>query len=475
MVERRAKIVCTIGPVSRDCLGVLIEAGMDVARLNFSHGTHAEHARVIADLRRLSAQVGRPVAILQDLQGPKIRTGLHADGPVELVAGQSFVITTEEIPGDARRVSTTYEPLVRDVAEGDEILLSDGLLRLVVRGVRGADVECEVIDGGVLRERAGINLPGVELSVPSLTEKDREDLAFGIAQGVDFVALSFVRRAGDIAELQEILKGAEVTIGAVAKLEKPQALEDLDQILAVSDAVMVARGDLGVELSPEQVPSAQKRIIRAAIQAGKPVITATQMLESMIEHPRPTRAETSDVANAVLDGTDAVMLSGETAVGQYPVEVVRMMDRIVRQSERDLDFLPERRLNEDQRPLDFSDAIANAAGRVAVEIQAAAIVAFTQSGFTAQLISKYRPAHPVFALTPHDRVRSRLCLSWGVYPLRTDFVNDTDAMIGKIDAILRDAELVQMGDNLVFLAGMPPTQQGTTNLLRLHRVGTTLT
>lgn len=475
MVERRAKIVCTIGPVSRDCLGDLIEAGMDVARLNFSHGTHAEHARVIADLRRLSAQVGRPVAILQDLQGPKIRTGLHADGPVELVAGQSFVITTEEIPGDARRVSTTYEPLVRDVAEGDEILLSDGLLRLIVRGVRGADVECEVIDGGVLRERAGINLPGVELSVPSLTEKDRQDLAFGIAQGVDFVALSFVRRAGDIAELQEILKGAEVTIGAVAKLEKPQALEDLDQILAVSDAVMVARGDLGVELSPEQVPSAQKRIIRAAIQAGKPVITATQMLESMIEHPRPTRAETSDVANAVLDGTDAVMLSGETAVGQYPVEVVRMMDRIVRQSERDLDFLPERRLNEDQRPLDFSDAIANAAGRVAVEIQAAAIVAFTQSGFTAQLISKYRPAHPVFALTPHDRVRSRLCLSWGVYPLRTDFVNDTDAMIGKIDAILRDAELVQMGDNLVFLAGMPPTQQGTTNLLRLHRVGTTLT
>ena len=475
MVERRAKIVCTIGPVSRDCLGDLIEAGMDVARLNFSHGTHAEHARVIADLRRLSAQVGRPVAILQDLQGPKIRTGLHADGPIELVAGQSFVITTEEIPGDARRVSTTYELLVRDVAEGDEILLSDGLLRLVVRGVRGADVECEVIDGGVLRERAGINLPGVELSVPSLTEKDRKDLAFGIAQGVDFVALSFVRRAGDIAELQEMLKGAEVTIGTVAKLEKPQALEDLDQILAVSDAVMVVRGDLGVELSPEQVPSAQKRIIRAAIQAGKPVITATQMLESMIEHPRPTRAETSDVANAVLDGTDAVMLFGETAVGQYPVEVVRMMDRIVRQSERDLDFLPEWRLGEDQRPLDFSDAIANAAGRVAAETQAAAIVAFTQSGFTAQLISKYRPAHPVFALTPHDRVRSRLCLSWGVYPLRIDFVNDTDAMIGKIDAILRDVELVQVGDNLVFLAGMPPTQQGTTNLLRLHRVGTTLT
>lgn len=473
MPERRAKIVCTIGPASRDRLGELIEAGMNVARLNFSHGEHAEHAGVVADIRRLSKELGRPVAILQDLQGPKIRTGQHADGPVRLEAGQTFTITTEEVVGDAQRVSTTYEPLPRDVKEGDEILLSDGLLRLVVRRVQGVEVECEVVNGGVLRERAGINLPGVELSVPSMTEKDREDLAFGIAQEVDYVALSFVRRAEDMAELQAILKQAPVPIGAVAKLEKPQAIEVLDEIIAVSDAVMVARGDLGVELSPERVPSIQKHIIRAAVQAGKPVITATQMLESMIENPRPTRAEASDVANAVLDGTDAVMLSGETAVGQYPVEVVEMMDRIVREAERDLEFSPAPRRTDDELPLSFPDAIADAAGRVAADIKAAAIVAFTQSGFTAQLISKYRPAHPVFAITARRRVLCRLCLNWGVYPRHADFVADTDAMVEKVDAMLREEGLVQTGDHLVILAGMPPTQQGTTNLLRLHKAGST--
>ena len=476
MVERRAKIVCTIGPASRNCLGELIEAGMNVARLNFSQGAHAEHAAVVADIRRLAKEMNRPVAILQDLQGPKIRIGHLADGSVTLVAGASFIITTAAIVGDAQRVATTYEPLPRDVGEGDEILLSDGLLRLVVRRVQGTEVECEVIDGGVLRERAGINLPGADLSVPSMTEKDREDLEFGMAQGVDFVALSFVRRAADIIELKEILQRADAPIGAVAKLEKPQAIEDLDAIIAATDVVMVARGDLGVELSPERVPAVQKRIIRAAVRAGKPVITATQMLESMIEHPRPTRAEASDVANAVFDGTDAVMLSGETAVGKYPVAVVKMMDRIVREAEREFEFSPDhrRRRSIDELPLSFPDAIADAAGRIADDIQAAAIVAFTQSGFTAQLISKYRPAHPVFAFTSHDRVLSRLCLNWGVYPRRTDFVADTDQMIEKIDAMLCDEGQVQVGDNLVILAGMPPTQQGTTNLLRLHRVGTAL-
>jgi pyruvate kinase len=472
MPERRAKIVCTIGPASSQRLGELIEAGMDVARLNFSHGAHSEHAEVVADIRRLSKEMNHPVAILQDLQGPKIRTGRYTDGPLTLQTGQIFFITTDEIIGDVERVSTTYKSLPEDVDEGDEILLSDGLLRLVVRRIQGAEVECEVVDGGVLRERAGINLPGADLSVPSMTEKDREDLEFGIAQKVDYVALSFVRRADDIAELKALLRRADVPIGAVAKLEKPQAIQDLDAIIEATDVVMVARGDLGVELSPERVPAVQKRIIRAAVRAGKPVITATQMLESMIEHPRPTRAEASDVANAIFDGTDAVMLSGETAVGKYPVAVVQMMDRIVREAESELEFTPDhrRRRRAEELPLDFPDAIADAAGRVAVDIQAAAIVAFTQTGFTAQLISKYRPTHPVFAFTSHDRVLCRLCLHWGIYPRRIDFVADTDQMITKIDKMLCAEGHVQAGDNLVILAGMPPTQQGTTNLLRLHQV-----
>ena len=472
MPERRAKIVCTIGPASSQRLGELIQAGMDVARLNFSHGAHSEHAEVVADIRRLSKEMNHPVAILQDLQGPKIRTGRYTDGPLTLQTGQIFVITTDEIIGDVERVSTTYKSLPEDVDEGDEILLSDGLLRLVVRRIHGAEVECEVVDGGVLRERAGINLPGADLSVPSMTEKDREDLEFGIAQKVDYVALSFVRRADDIAELKALLRRADVPIGAVAKLEKPQAIQDLDAIIEATDVVMVARGDLGVELSPERVPAVQKRIIRAAVRAGKPVITATQMLESMIEHPRPTRAEASDVANAIFDGTDAVMLSGETAVGKYPVAVVQMMDRIVREAESELEFTPDhrRRRRAEELPLDFPDAIADAAGRVAVDIQAAAIVAFTQTGFTAQLISKYRPTHPVFAFTSHDRVLCRLCLHWGIYPRRIDFVADTDQMITKIDKMLCAEGHVQAGDNLVILAGMPPTQQGTTNLLRLHQV-----
>ncbi len=472
MPERRAKIVCTIGPASSQRLGELIEAGMDVARLNFSHGAHSEHAEVVADIRRLSKEMKHPVAILQDLQGPKIRTGRYTDGPLTLQTGQTFVITTDEIIGDEERVSTTYKSLPEDVDEGDEILLSDGLLRLVVRRIQGAEVECEVVDGGVLRERAGINLPGADLSVPSMTEKDREDLEFGIAQKLDYVALSFVRRADDISELKALLRRADVPIGAVAKLEKPQAIQDLDAIIEATDVVMVARGDLGVELSPERVPAVQKRIIRAAVRAGKPVITATQMLESMIEHPRPTRAEASDVANAIFDGTDAVMLSGETAVGKHPVAVVQMMDRIVREAESELEFTPDhrRRRRAEELPLDFPDAIADAAGRVAVDIQAAAIVAFTQTGFTAQLISKYRPTHPVFAFTSHDRVLCRLCLHWGIYPRRIDFVADTDQMITKIDKMLCAEGHVQAGDNLVILAGMPPTQQGTTNLLRLHQV-----
>ena len=415
MDPRRAKIVCTIGPASRDRLGELIAAGMDVARLNFSHGEHGEYARIVADIRQLARDQGRTVAILQDLQGPKIRTGRHVDGPLQLAAGQTFTITTAEVAGTAQQVSTTYEPLPRDVAADDEILLSDGLLRLVVQKVRGAEVVCEVVNGGVLRERAGINLPGVDLSVPSMTAKDRADLAFGIAQEVDYVALSFVRRAEDMAALQAILKQAPVPIAAVAKLEKPQAIEVLDDIIAVSDAVMVARGDLGVELSPERVPSVQKSIIRAAVQAGKPVITATQMLESMISNQSPTRAEVSDVANAVMDGTDAVMLSAETAVGRFPAQAIETMSELCIGAEKHETFRRPRnyRLEDVFRYVD--EAIALAAMYTANHLQVSAIIAFTESGSTPLWMSRVRSDIPIYAFTRHEATRRRVTLYRGVW------------------------------------------------------------
>lgn len=474
MLPRRAKIVCTIGPASSapEKLAALMQAGMDVARLNFSHGSHQDHARVIADLRRLAAELGRPLAILQDLQGPKIRTGNMAAGPAELVAGNPFTITTRAVPGDAACVSTVYRNLPVDVKPGDQILLSDGLLRLEVKAVRGEDIDCQVVDGGQLRARAGINLPGVQVSAPSLTEKDEEDLEFGISQEVDYVALSFVRRAADVIDLKERLARRGASIGVVPKIEKPEALEELEAILRAADAVMIARGDLGVELSPERVPFIQKQIIRQASQLKVPVITATQMLESMIEHARPTRAEASDVANAVFDGTDAVMLSGETAAGRYPVEAVTMMARIVRETETHLAFAPERR-RRDEGVTSFPDAMAEAACRAAAEVKAVAIVAFTQSGFTARLISKHRPPVPVVAFTPYPHICRRLALYWGVLPRHSTFIADTEQMIARADAALVQEGLARPGDSLVFLAGSPSGQQGTTNLMKLHRVGET--
>lgn len=471
---RRAKIVCTIGPASREPaqLRALIEAGMNVARLNFSHGSHEDHAAVVADLRRIAAELGRTVGILQDLQGPKIRLGTLADESVELEQGERFVLTTDEVEGDAKRASTTYKALPGDVKAGDEILLSDGLIRLVIDEVNGSDVICTVADGGRLRQRAGINLPGAELSVPSMTPKDLEDLAFGVEQNVDFVALSFVRKAADIAALKKELARLGGDVVVVAKLEKPQAIDALDEIVAETDAVMVARGDLGVEMSPERVPFIQKQIIRACAAAGKPVITATQMLESMIENARPTRAEASDVANAVFDGTDAMMLSGETAMGAYPIQAVRMMDRIVREAERHGSMRIERRRREEHElPLSFSDAIADAAGQVAADTQAAAIIAFTQSGFTAQLIAKYRPQTPIYAFTPNKRIQRRLCLHWGIEPCLAEYVERTQQMIEIVNNRLLSEGRVQEGESLVFLAGMPSNSPGTTNMLRLHRVG----
>lgn len=472
---RRAKIVCTIGPASssEERIAALIDAGMDVARLNFSHGEHEEHARVIEAVRRLARDAGRPVAVLQDLQGPKIRLGALRGGQIELSAGALITLTSDPIEGDEKRVQVTYDALAADAKPGDEILLSDGLLRFEVVRSDGSEVECRVIDGGTLRQRAGVNLPGVQVSAPSMTDKDRRDLRFGIEQGVDWVALSFVRRAADIDELKAILRQADCAAAVVAKIEKPQALDELDAILQATDAVMVARGDLGVELSPERVPFVQKQIIRRAFAFKVPVITATQMLESMIDNPRPTRAEASDVANAVFDGSDAVMLSGETAVGAYPIEAAAMMARIVVEAEKNAgEEGAQRRRATDGGPIPFPDATAEAACLMAAQVGAAAVVAFTQSGFTARLISKHRPAAPLYACTPDGGVFRRLGLYWGVVPLEADPESpaDLDGLIEAVGRRLLQAKAVAEGDSLVVLAGSPFGIEGTTNLVRLHRV-----
>jgi pyruvate kinase len=476
-LDRRAKIICTIGPAtsSPKKLRELIAAGMDVARLNFSHGTHADHASVITAVRELAAAAGRPVAVLQDLQGPKIRIGALAGGSVELVKGSRFVLTTDDPgEGNATRAGVSYAGLPEDMSPGHSILLQDGLLRLQVEQVAGTEIVCRVIDGGILRQRAGINLPGAELSLPSLTDKDRADLAFGLEQAVDIVALSFVRGAIDMETLRDAVADASPTHTPllVAKLEKPQAITALDDILAVADGVMVARGDLGVEVSPERVPFMQKTIIRRAAAARVPVITATQMLESMVSNPRPTRAEASDVANAVFDGTDAVMLSAETSIGEYPLEAVRMMDRIVCEAETHQIHAPERRhRGADAPPVSVPEIMAEAASRAAADLHAAALVAFTQSGFTGKLISKHRPSTPIVAYTPNQAVLRQLALYWGVTPRQAPELDSTDELIAWADSDLRDSGMAHAGDHLVFLAGSPTWQRGITNLMRLHRAG----
>ncbi len=466
---RKAKIVCTLGPSteSPQMLDRLIRAGMDVARLNFSHGTHEQHACAVAAVRDASERLNQPVAVLLDLQGPKIRVG-NLKEPMELIAGLSVTVTVGEVGDRKGVIPTTYRPLPGDVGPGDRLLLDDGQLELRVLSVDGEDVECEVVVGGLLKAHKGMNLPGVRVSAPSLTGKDREDLAFGIQQGVDFVALSFVRDPADVQEVQKLIAEAGAHIPVIAKLERAEAVDRLDAILDVADGVMVARGDLGVELAPEQVPVLQKRIISAANRKGLLVITATQMLESMTGNPRPTRAEASDVANAVFDGTDAVMLSGETAVGSYPEETVRMMGRIVETAEASM---PERPvLSGGDGPVSFPDAIGQAAATAARAVGAKVIVAFTKSGATARLISKHRPKTPLIAFTPYQHVWRQLCLCWGTTPRLMDLVEDTDRMVSEVEARLLVEGKLEVGDTVAILAGAPITAQAETNLLKLHRV-----
>ncbi len=493
-IFRRAKIVATVGPASRSeaILEALLRAGVDVVRLNFSHGTHEEHAEAIRLTRQIATRLDRPVTLLQDLQGPKIRIGaLAGGGPVFLKNGDRVTITIRPVAGTAQLLSTNYEALPRDVRPGSRILLADGRIELRVRSTSAEEVQAVVVHGGLLREHQGINLPGVKVSAPSLTQKDLADLAFGISQGVDYVALSFVRQPRDVEEARRQVRKLGADVPIVAKLEKDEAIQHLDAILDVSDAVMVARGDLGVELPLERVPALQKTIIRKANQRGIPVITATQMMESMMASPSPTRAEATDVANAVWDGSDALMLSGETAVGQFPVEAVRMMSRLITEAELQPYYIraspPGARSTED-RDADHRrvstapfgeqgvrhsspEAIAHAARGLAEDLNVRAIVGFTRTGRTAHLLSRQRPRVPIFAFTPDELVHRRLPLWWGVYSLLAEPQEDIDALISYMDRVLMDRHLLLRGDSVV-LVGSHPFKLGVhTNFVKVHRVG----
>ena len=473
---RRNKIVATIGPASssRQMLLALMQAGADVFRLNFSHGQHAELAETVVAIRELSRNRRRAVAILGDLQGPKIRTGMMRGGRMTLTAGQTVVITTDDVPGENGLIPTSYLALPQDVSSDDRILLDDGLLELRVVKVEDGRVHCLVLVGGELKDRKGMNLPGVKVSAPALTEKDLADLDFSIRQELDYLALSFVRSAADVVQLKERLFARHSSVKVIAKIEKPEAVDNFSEILEAADGIMVARGDLGVEIHPEKVPLIQKRIIRECNLAGKPVITATQMLESMVHSPRPTRAETSDVANAILDGTDAVMLSAETATGKYPVEAVAMMVRVAEDVASDPQ-LQERLfhpLSEQSGYRRLPEAIGQAACRVAESVDAAAILAFTQTGSTAALVAKYKPPVPVFAVTPSHVVRRRMALYAGVRSIRVDIEGDTEAQICSVEESVLDAGVLQKGDVVIITMGSPVSDPGTTNLLKIHRLGT---
>jgi pyruvate kinase len=471
--QRRAKIVATLGPASNteSVIRDLVRAGVDVVRLNFSHGSHERKLAVIKLIRKVSYDEHKPLCILGDLQGPKIRTStLKEHQAVLLKAGGRLTITPREVPGTASLVGTTFKTLAENVEQGSRILLSDGLIELRVHEVLGDDVSCDIVNGGMLGENKGINLPGVLVRVPSLTEKDTEDLEFALKNGVDAIAVSFVRTAEDVHLVRNRVAALGFETWIIAKLEKPQAIEHLDAILQASDGIMVARGDLGVEVPPEMVPAIQKHIIRRAAEHKKPVITATQMLESMIENPRPTRAEVSDVANAVYDGTDAVMLSGESAVGKYPVEAVSMMARIVSEAERDIKeqnhFEPRLR----QAHLSIAETICEATAHAADDLDLRGVALFTESGQTARQLSKYHPSAPIFALSPVDITINRLNLLWGTTPIKCPKVNSTEAMVDTAESLLEQSGYVRPREVIAIVAGTR-TKSGSTNFLRLHVMG----
>jgi pyruvate kinase len=467
-MSKRTKIIATIGPASSSpaVIARLIRAGMDAARLNFSHGGWDDHTRRIRMIRQEAEKAGKQIAIIQDLQGPKLRVGAMRNDAALLRRGDAVTVTTKKVVGTNCLISVAYPPLKKDLKAGAPLLLDDGQIELKVVKKGASGLVCKVVRGGVLKSHKGVNLPGARLSLSSLTPKDKADLRFGIARGVDYIALSFVRAAGDILAVRRFLKTHGADIPVIAKIEKPEAVCNLNEIIAVADGIMVARGDLGVEMAPENVPLLQKKIIEACHEAEKPVITATQMLESMIENPQPTRAEASDVANAILDGTDCVMLSGETAVGAYPVQAVEFMTRIALRTEASVKPWPP-----DADVSGPDESVAHAACRAAQEQQARAIVTFTQSGSTALLVSKHRPRTSIIAPTPFDQVARKMSLYWGVTPVQLKTKRTTDDMIASVERAMLYRKLAKQHELIVITAGVPIGVAGSTNMMKIHRVG----
>jgi pyruvate kinase len=471
---RKTKIVCTIGPSSESlpALKQLISAGMNVARLNFSHGDFEEHGNRIRNIREACQQLGKTVAILLDTKGPEIRTGKLKEDAYELVQDETIVLTTEELLGDNKRLSVTYKQLPRDVQVGSTILIDDGLIGLTVTAIRGTEIECRIVNGGTIKSKKGVNVPGVRISLPGITEKDAGDIVFGIQQGVDFIAASFVRKASDVLEIRKLLEEHEAQhIQIISKIENQEGVHNLDEILEVSDGLMVARGDLGVEIPAEEVPLVQKRMIKKCNHVGKPVITATQMLDSMQRNPRPTRAEASDVANAIFDGTDAIMLSGETAAGKYPVESVQTMSRIAERAELALDHHEIFVRQSTAQQTTITEAISQSVANSALDLDAKAIITPTESGYTARMVSKYRPKSPIIAITRNEQVMRRLCLIWGVLPITGKEAHNTDEMFQFAVEDTRQAGHIKLGDLVIITAGVPVGRSGATNLMKVHHVG----
>ncbi|CAM5690267.1 pyruvate kinase [Streptomyces fumanus] len=471
---RRARIVCTLGPAtdSYDRIKALVEAGMDIARCNLSHGDHAEHEERYRRVRKASDETGRSVGLLADLQGPKIRLGTFTEGPVLLEPGDDFTLTVEEgAEGDRTGCGTTYAGLAADVTPGERVLVDDGKVCLEVTAVDGPRVRTRVVEGGMVSDHKGLNLPGVAVSVPALAKKDEDDLRWALRTGFDVIALSFVRSGRDILDVHRVMDEEGRRLPVIAKIEKPQAVEDIEDIVAAFDGIMIARGDLGVEMPLEQVPIVQKRAVKLAKRNAKPVIVATQMLDSMIDNARPTRAEASDVANAVLDGTDAVMLSGETSVGKHPVDTVRTMARIIEAAEEDLLAAGLPPLTDRTKPRTQGGAVARAAAEIGDFLGAKYLVAFTQSGDTARRLSRYRSPIPLLAFTPVPSTRSQLNLTWGVETFLGPHVDSTDAMVAQVDELLLRYGRCRPGDTVIITAGSPPGMPGTTNLVRVHRIG----
>ncbi|MCQ0002227.1 pyruvate kinase [Streptomyces sudanensis] len=470
---RRSKIVCTLGPAvdSYEQLKALIEAGMNVARFNMSHGSHTEHEERYHRLRRASEDTGRAVGVLADLQGPKIRLETFADGPVELVRGDEFTITTEDVPGDRTICGTTYKGLPGDVDQGDQILINDGNVELRVLEVDGVRVRTIVVEGGVVSDHKGINLPGAAVNVPALSGKDVEGLRFALRMGCDMVALSFVRDADDVKDVHRVMDEVGRRVPVIAKVEKPQAVANMQDVVMAFDGVMVARGDLAVEYPLERVPMVQKRLVELCRRNAKPVIVATQMMESMITNSRPTRAEASDVANAILDGADAVMLSAESSVGAYPIETVRTMSKIVVAAEEELLSKGLQPLVPGKKPRTQGGSVARAAAEIADFLHGKALIAFTKSGDTARRLSRYRAAQPILAFTTEVSTCNQLTLSWGVESYVVPHVDNTDAMVDLVDAELLKLQRYHPGDIMIITAGSPPGVPGTTNMVRVHHLG----